>query len=169
MRKTILAVFVVTVLLLVAAPAASAITLTKAEKQLLALINKERTSRNLPALKMNAKLQAAARSHSAEMINKDYFGHNSANGESFSKRLIRFGYSQTGCTSWKAGENIAYGVGLLGTPQAIMKAWMKSKSHKAIILTKAFKDVGLGRAKGEYNGTDDTFMFTLDCGKRTTS
>ena len=115
---------------------------------------------------MNAKLQRAARAHSAQMIARDYFSHNSANGESFGKRLIRFGYTQTNCTSWRAGENIAYGAGLLGTPQAIMKAWMNSKAHKAVILGKGLKEAGIGRARGEFKTLEGTFMFTLDVGKR---
>jgi len=166
MRKAVLAVLIAALVMLVVAPAASAVTLTKPEKQLLGLINKARARRNLPKLRVNAKLERASRAHSAQMIGKDYFSHNSANGESFSKRLIRFGYKQSGCTYWTAGENIAYGVGLAGTPQAIFKAWMKSKGHKAVILTKRFRDVGVGRAKGDFNGNAATFMFTLDCGKR---
>ena len=166
MRKALIAVLITGLLLLVVAPAASAITLTKPEKQLLTLINKARAKRGIPALKVNAKLQRAARAHSSQMIAKDYFSHNSANGEAFSKRLIRFGYTQTGCTSWKAGENIAYGAGLLGTPQAIMKAWMKSKGHKALILNRGLKECGIGRAAGEFKTVEGTYMFTLDCGKR---
>lgn len=167
MRKIVLALVIVSLAVLVVAPTASAITLTKPEKQLLTLINKKRASRDLPPLRVNAKLERAARSHSAEMIAKDYFHHDSANGESFSKRLIRFGYKQAGCTSWRAGENIAWGVGLLGTPQAIFKAWMKSTTHRQIMLSKRFRDVGIGRAKGEFRGVDGAFVFTLDVGKRT--
>jgi uncharacterized protein YkwD len=167
MRKFVLVAVIASLLLLVVPPVASAITLTKAEKQLLTLINKKRAARDLPALHVNAKLQRAARAHSAEMVAKDYFSHDSANGESFSKRLIRFGYKQAGCTSWRAGENIAWGAGLLGTPQAIFKAWMKSSAHRRIMLSKSFRDVGVGRAKGEFKGTDGAFLFTLDVGKRT--
>lgn len=166
MRKTLIVVLIAGLLLLVAAPAASAITLTKPEKQLLTLINKARARRSLPALKVNAKLQRAARAHSSQMIAKDYFSHDSASGEAFSKRLIRFGYTQTNCTSWRAGENIAYGVGLVGTPQAIMKAWMHSKPHKLVILDKSLKECGLGRAEGEFKTLEGTCMFTLDCGRR---
>lgn len=167
MRKFVLIALIVGLMMLVMAPAASAITLTKPEKQLLALINKARARRDLPTLRVNAKLQRAARAHSTQMINKDYFAHNSANGESFSKRVIRFGYTRTNCTSWRAGENIAWGSGLLGTPQAIFKAWMKSAGHRKIMLSKSFRDVGLGRAKGEFKGIEGVFMFTLDCGRRT--
>jgi uncharacterized protein YkwD len=166
MRKTLIAVLIAGLLLLVVAPTASAITLTKPEKQLLTLINKARAKRSLPALKVNAKLQRAARAHSAQMIAKDYFSHSSASGESFSKRLIRFGYTRTNCTSWRVGENIAFGAGLLGTPQAIMKAWMNSKAHKALILSKGLKEAGIGRAKGQFKTLAGAFMFTLDCGKR---
>ena len=166
MRKTLIAVLIAGLLLLVIAPTASAITLTKPERQLLTLINKARAKRHLPALRVSAKLERAARSHSSEMIEKDYFDHSSFDGESFSARLIRFGYTQTGCTSWMVGENLAYGVGLLGTPQGAMKAWMASKPHRALIFNKRARQAGIGRAAGEFQGNEGTFMFTLDVGKR---
>jgi uncharacterized protein YkwD len=167
MRKAlVIAVVIVSLVLLVAAPTASAITLTKPEKQLLTLINKARAKQHVPPLKINPKLERAARAHSAEMLAYDYFGHNSFNGETFSQRLIRFGYTQSNCISWRAGENIANGLGLLGTPEAVMEGWMASKAHRAVILSRNMKECGIGRAMGEFNGFDGVSLFTLDMGKR---
>lgn len=166
MRKTLIAVLIAGLVLLTVAPAASAITLTKPEKQLLTLINKARAKRHLPALKVNAKLQRAARAHSVEMIACDYFAHNSFNGESFSQRLVRFGYKLNGCSSWHVGENIANGVGLLGTPEAVMENWMASKPHRAVILSRTMKDIGIGHAMGEFQTLEGVGIFTLDLGRR---
>ena len=38
-------------------------------------------------------LQKAARVHSREMIDRDYFSHDSYNGEPFFERLKRYGYT----------------------------------------------------------------------------
>jgi len=35
-----------------------------------------------------------------EMVTRGYFAHCSSDGESFANRLIRFGYSPSGCTGW---------------------------------------------------------------------
>jgi uncharacterized protein YkwD len=166
MKKALVGIILAVLVVFVAAPVASARNLTPNEKALLALVNKERARHNLPALRVNAKLETASRAHSREMIAKDYFSHSSASGEVFSKRLIRFGYTQNNCTYWCVGENIAKGVEIGATPQAIFLAWMASPTHKAIILTKKFRDCGIGQATGDFNGTAGTTVFTLDVGKR---
>ncbi len=160
----VLAAFVV----FAAAPAApaQALTMTKPEKKVLALVNHVRATHGLHKLKMVASLERASRAHSRDMVGHDYFSHNSYSGESFSARLIRYGYSTAGCTSWTAGEDIACGSGSSGTPKAIFKAWMHSPPHRAVILTKRFRNVGVGRAKGAFRGISDVVFFTLDCGAR---
>jgi uncharacterized protein YkwD len=150
------------------APAASArtITLTKNERTLLALINKARTSRDLHAVSLNKYLYYAAKAHSRQMISKSYFSHDSKAGESFSKRIVRYGYSRTGYSSWSVGEVIGYGKGMLGTPQAIFKAWMKDAAHRKVILAKRWRDVGVGQATGTFKGVSNVQMYTVDFGRR---
>ena len=167
MKRVLIALCLATFVVLTVAPAAHAsITLTKPERTLLALINHARAKRGLHKLAVVTSLERAARAHSREMVNRDYFGHNSYNGESVGARLIRFGYTTKGCTSWRVGECIAYGRGTRGSAKGVFTAWMKSKAHRAIILTKAFRNAGIGRAKGTYNGVDGMIFFTLDCGRR---
>jgi uncharacterized protein YkwD len=57
------------------------ISLKFKEKRILALQNVARASRGLKPLCAAPRLTKAARSHSREMIKKDYFSHNSCNGE----------------------------------------------------------------------------------------
>lgn len=166
MKRAAVAVSLVVFLFCLVVPAADAITMTKPERRLLTLVNRARVNHGLHRLRMSAKLERAARSHSREMVKYGFFSHSSHNGESFGARLIRFGFTQTGCTFWKVGEDIAYGAGTAGTAKAIFRAWMNSSGHKAVILTKVFRRVGIGRSTGSYNGTDGVVFFTLDAGVR---
>ena len=49
-------------------------------------------------------------------------------------------------------ENIAWGNGSYGTPEGIVSQWMRSPSHRAVILTAGLHRVGLGLAFGTYQG-----------------
>ena len=84
-------------------------------------------------------LERASRSHSREMVSRAYFSHSSFNGESFGARLIRFGYTTSGCTRWTVGEDIACGYGPGATVKAIFRAWWHSPAHRRVILTKSFR------------------------------
>jgi len=145
---------------------AHAVTLTSPERHLLALVNATRVHHGLPRLTVVTSLERASRAHSRQMIADGYFGHSSYGGETFAARLVRLGYSSAGYTSWTVGENIAYGSGSLGTPKAIFRSWMHSTPHRRIILTRRFRNVGVGRACGTYGGVADVVFFTLDCGAR---
>lgn len=169
MKRLVLCIVLAACAMIFVAPAApaQALTMTKPEKQLLALVNHVRATHNLPKLTVATCLERASRAHSREMVRRGYFSHNSYNGESFSQRLIRFGFSTSGCKRWTAGEDIAWGYGPGGTAKAVFTAWMHSAPHRAVILDKSLRRVGVGRAKGTYKGIPDVIFSTLDCGART--
>ena len=169
LKRLSLRIVVVGFAVFAAVPAASAhaITMTKPEKQLMTLVNHLRAKHHLHQLTVVASLERASRAHSRQMVRREYFGHNSASGESLGARLIRFGYTTTGCTSWTVGENIAYGYQANGTPHAIFMAWWHSPAHRRVMLTKRFRNLGIGRASGTFKGVDGIVFFTLDCGART--
>src|ERR1700760_3214096 len=62
------------------------------ESSMLAQLNSYRVSKGLVPLKPNASLTRAARFHSRDMAQNDYFDHTSPDGEQFSQRLTRFGF-----------------------------------------------------------------------------
>lgn len=160
-----------TAMLLMTVPAAApaAVSLNSYEKQVVKLVNKERTKRGLSALRVHASLVRAARSHSAEMGTQKYFDHSSLSGESCFNRMIRHGYKRAGYRYWKAGENIYYGAGLYSSPSVVVSSWMKSKSHRAVILTKAFRNIGVGAVEttdGFRACSGSVWFFTLDAGRR---
>lgn len=143
---------------------APAFKLTAKERLVIQLVNKARAARGLAPVRANKALVKAARRHSAEMVHRCYFSHNSYNGTAFWSRLLYRGYKRAGYHSWSVGECIAWGQGILGTPQAIVSAWMHSPPHRAIILTSRFREVGVGVHSGTYMG--GAFFFTLDFGRR---
>jgi uncharacterized protein YkwD len=110
---------------------------------ILCLHNQVRARNNLPLLKDNAKLRKAAVGHSAAMVNEGYFDHTSPDGDSFVDRIVGAGYAKRN-DGWTLGENLAWGTGDLSTATGVMNAWMNSAGHKANILKKSYKEVGIG-------------------------
>lgn len=164
-------------LVLVAAPAASAAGACSAAgasvktahkralvRATLCVLNVERKKRGLRPLRLNRKLSAAARGHSGAMAAKRFFSHNSLSGASFVARIRRTGYLR-GVRSWNVGENIAWGSRSLGTPRAIGRAWMNSPGHRANILSRSFRAIGIGIAAGTPQGPRGA-TYTTDFGRR---
>ena len=50
--------------------------------------------------------------------------------------------------SWSLGENIAWGGAALAEPAAIVRMWMHSPPHRANILSRRFREIGIGVAVG---------------------
>jgi len=130
----------------------------------LCVLNVERAKHHLRPLRLNRKLASAARGHSGSMTSRHYFSHDSLNGASFLDRIRRTGYLR-GARSWNVGENIAWGSGRLSTPRAIGRAWMNSPGHRANILSRSFRAIGIGIAAGTPSGGGGA-TYTTDFGRR---
>ncbi|MEZ5124780.1 MAG: CAP domain-containing protein [Thermoleophilia bacterium] len=165
MKKALTLTLLLATLTLLLAPAVTqAATPTSTEKQVIRLVNKERTKRGLAPVRFNTKLTVAARAHSREMARRQTLTHRSANGDSVATRLISYSYTRSSCRYWAVGENIACArtSSLLSTPQGVVYQWMHSSAHRAVILKSTFRDVGVGIATSS-NGVR---YFTLDMGRR---
>lgn len=108
-------------------------TLSFAE-QVVKLVNEERAKAGLSALEIDTDITAAANVRAKEI--KQLFSHTRPNGSSFSSALKEQGVSYRG-----SGENIAWGQ---KTPEQVMNGWMNSEGHRANILNKNFKNIGVG-------------------------
>lgn len=143
------------------------VSVTTPERTVLRLINDARAARGLQRLALRASLCRAARAHSLSMLRLSYFSHSSASGETFAQRILRYDYARTGCSYWGVGEVIGWGAGsTAGSARAVFRAWMRSTAHRTVILTRRWRDVGIGRAVGTYAGIADVRMFTVDFGRR---
>ncbi|PAB60441.1 SafA/ExsA family spore coat assembly protein [Anaeromicrobium sediminis] len=121
------------------------------ENEVIRLVNVERSKNGLPALKANWQLSRCARYKSQDMINKNYFSHQSPTYGSPFKMMESFGLRFS-----SAGENIAKGQ---RTPQAVMNAWMNSPGHRNNILSKTYTEIGVGLAKDKNGVCYWTQMF----------
>ena len=63
------------------------------------------------------------------------------------------------------GETIAWGSGGRATPASIVRSWLNSPGHRAILLDGRYKDLGVGIALGA-PGHGDGATFTGDFGAR---
>jgi uncharacterized protein YkwD len=138
------------------------------EQGVLANINAFRRDHGLAPLQMSAKLSAAARSHSAEMAQRGYFSHDSANGSSFDRRISRY-YPLKGAHYWSVGENLLWSSPSVDASGALTM-WINSPEHRKILLTGRWREVGLsavhvGVAPGTYGGREVTIV-TADFGVR---
>ena len=131
----------------------------------LCLHNQIRQQHNLPLLKDNAKLRKAAVGHSADMVDEGYFDHTTPSGDSFVDRIIGAGYAKRN-EAWTLGENLAWGTGDLSTANGVMQAWMNSAGHKANILKRSYKELGIGIRLGVPDDAGVGATFTADFGAK---
>jgi uncharacterized protein YkwD len=117
----------------------------------LCLLNRERRAHGLRKLRADAKLRRAAHGHAGDMVAKHYFDHTSKSGASFVTRIKRTGWTRSR-RSWTVGENLGYGTGSYATPRQMVKNWMNSAGHRANILARQFKMIGVGVANGAPTG-----------------
>lgn len=132
------------------------------EKRTLALHNNIRRNHNLRPFCVHPNLTKDARAHSKDMLARNYFSHyTKGSGAGPGKRLAQANYN------WRTyGENIAWGSGSYGDPGHIMKSWMNSRGHRANILNRGFREIGLGTANGTYNGYKNSTLYTATFGTR---
>ena len=108
------------------------------------LVNRERAAQGESPLQDNSKLQMAAQAHTESMAWGNYFEHLGPGGQTPLDRMRAAGYIYSSNIGFEVGENIAWGTGSLGTPRAIVAAWMASPGHRANILDAHFHDTAIG-------------------------
>jgi uncharacterized protein YkwD len=110
----------------------------------LCLVNRERAAHGERALHWNVHLVAAAQGHTESMAFGNYFEHLGPRGETPLSRMRRDGYIYSSRLGFEVAENIGWGSLWLGTPRAVVAAWMHSPGHRANILDGRFRDTGVG-------------------------
>ena len=105
------------------------------EQEVFNLINKQRTDNGLTALKNDNEVQRIARIKAQDMVNNNYFSHQSPTYGSPFDMLKSFGVSYR-----SAGENIAANSSNSGA----VTAWMNSSGHRANILNSSYNFTGVG-------------------------
>lgn len=121
------------------------------EQQVLQLVNEARAAGGScgsmgsfePAgpLTLDARLHCAARKHSQDMAERDYFDHVNPDGEDPFERMAQAGYTSYAA----AGENIAAGS---DDPALTVQGWLDSDGHCANLMNPQYKHLGVGFYEG---------------------
>ncbi len=124
--------------------------MTTDEKEVFDLINNQRTQNGLSALKLDTETLRVARIKAQDMVDNNYFSHNSPTYGSPFQMLNSFKISYK-----TAGENIAGN----SSNSSAVTAWMNSSGHKANILNSSFNYTGIGVVKSSKYGKVYVQMF----------
>jgi uncharacterized protein YkwD len=129
------------------------------------LHNQIRAQSHLPLLRENKRLRTAALGHSHDMVTGDYFDHTTPQGTTTLDRILGSGYIGNG-EGWVLGENLAWGTGSFGTPRRAFETWMSSPTHRANVLKKAYREIGVGVVIGVPVSDAAGATYTVDFGVR---
>ena len=143
----------------------TAANLDEVRAAVLCLHNQIRAQHDLPPLKDSSKLRKAALGHSADMVAEGYFDHTTPGGTTFVDRILGAGYARRN-DAWTLGENLAWGTGDLSTASGVMQAWMSSPGHKANILKRSYRELGIGVRVGVPSDPGVGATFTADFGAK---
>jgi uncharacterized protein YkwD len=127
-------------------------TPTRAELALLHAMNEARHAHGLAPLRIDARLERAARGHSSAMLRTNTFSHGA-----FATRI-----RQTGVRARRVGENLAWAVGPLAEAHSIVNLWLASPEHRANLLRPGYRTVGVGIRVGTFEGYAGASVVTTD-------
>jgi uncharacterized protein YkwD len=105
-------------------------------------VNAARSSHGLPALRASEGLTGSARSYARYMLRHDHLGHLSS---------IR----ASGSFMW-LGENLAWHFDWKPRVRMSFSGWMNSPPHRAVLLSRAARQIGVGRVRGYIDGQRTT-------------
>ncbi len=117
------------------------------------LTNKSREDVALGDLIRNEVLDRAAQLKAENMAQNSYFAHYAPDGTSPWHWFDMAGYNYI-----HAGENLAVH---FTDSDEVVDAWMNSPSHRDNILNGNYTEIGVGTAKGEYQGYETVFVVQL--------
>ena len=100
--------------------------------------NSARAQNGVASLQINSKLAAAAQAKADDMASRNYWSHNTPEGNPPWTFVTAQGYSYQ-----KLGENLAAG---FSDEQSAINGWMGSPPHRDNMLDSAFLEVGFGWA-----------------------
>ncbi len=117
------------------------------------LTNDERAQNDAPPLVESALLDQAAQLKANDMATLGYFAHTSPEG-----KTPWYWFDQVGYHFTEAGENLAVN---FFESEDVANAWMNSPTHRANIVKKDYKEIGIGVASGMYQGRHTVFVAQL--------
>jgi len=124
--------------------------LSEDEREVFNLINEQRTKNGLAALKIDDEVVNVARIKAKDLVQNNYFAHESPTYGTPFQMLKNFGINYK-----TAGENIAGN----SSNQKAVEAWMNSSGHRANILNGSYNYTGIGVVSSSKYGKVYVQMF----------
>lgn len=109
--------------------------MSQEEQRAFELLNADRRANGVPALAWDPVLAALARDYAQDMVSRNFFSHESPEGQSPFDRM-----KGRGIKFLSAGENLAGNSSVEAAEQALMN----SPGHRRNILDREFNQVGIG-------------------------
>ena len=129
------------------------LTTDQGRASVVCLINKKRARNHVKPVHEHPLLDSAAQSHTDAMTSQNFFSHD-GDGTPAS-RASNAGY-MAGARAWGIGEDLFWGAVKRSTPSATVNAWMHSAEHRTVMLSRSYRQVGIGVAQGSPAGADNT-------------
>lgn len=117
------------------------------------MTNEERDIEHLGTLTRSAVLDKAAQLKAEDMAKRGYFAHYAPDGTSPWHWFNEVSYSYM-----HAGENLAVH---FSDSDEVVEAWMDSPTHRENIMNGKYTEIGVGTARGEYQGFPTVFVVQL--------
>lgn len=111
------------------------------------LTNQERSKERLALLSRNVILDQAAEMKAKDMFARQYFAHDSPDGEGIGSLVSQLDYRFI-----LIGENLA--MGNFRDEQELVQGWMNSPGHRQNILHPSYREIGLAAQKGSFEGKE---------------
>jgi len=127
-------------------------SLRRSEASLLTVMNQVRAAHGVRPLRLDGRLERAARAHSSKMLQTQSLFHGA-----FAARI-----RAVGVRAPRVGENLAWGVGSLSRARVIVSMWLASPEHRANLLRPGYRMVGVGALRGTFEGYGHALVVTAD-------
>lgn len=121
--------------------------------EIIRLTNAQRQSNGVGPIKLDVELSAAAGRKAADMFAKNYWAHVSPTGTQPWFFVTDAGYQYR-----YAGENLARD---FSDPEAVVKAWMDSPTHKENLLNSKYQDIGVAVIDGKLGDRETTLVVQM--------
>jgi len=120
--------------------------LSQCERKMIRIVNAFRSQYGLGRLRASHALNRAAERHSGDMLARNFFAHPSSDGTASYRRVRRYANANS------VGETLAALVRRPGIEYRVVRMWMESPPHRAVMLSPRFNRVGLSHRSGMLGG-----------------
>ena len=144
-RTSVLAMMACAAFLLPAAPAQA-----NPARSVVVKVNNYRAAHGLPKLRISRSLSRSSYGYARHLLRTDRFGHSSHIRASSRFRML--------------GENLAMSWGKRRSARIPVRGWIRSSSHRGVLLNRSFRYVGVGRAVGRL-GSRRATIWVLHAGR----